>query len=277
MNNTQDDAMASKKQQGFKSPNLSFKGFLESQRNIIEGSKIGYRYVKEQVLKRKKASIIVAVVVLALIVMSIVAKAHRTAAPTSLKHSAVHQKQASATATTPHQKAHAVAAGNSVGEQLNDISIKLANIEQKLSSGKGDINISDIKTSLASLGAQVSQLADHSNQLISQEIKQSASKTQSQLGAIKKELTSMNASKTQRHKVSAADLPFAVVSIDNIQQSEIVTVNYAHHTIPLEVGQSLAGWRLMSANSANQKAEFSNKKDYAPVNLNQLNVQGQEK
>ncbi len=45
----------------------------------------------------------------------------------------------------------------------------------------------------------------------------------------------------------------------------------AHHSLPIEIGQTLAGWRLVNASSADQKAEFSDtNNDRAIINLNQI-------
>jgi hypothetical protein len=63
--------------------------------------------------------------------------------------------------------------------------------------------------------------------------------------------------------LEAKVLPFQVISIDVISQQPFVSVDYEHHVMPLGVGDSLAGWKIVSA-------------DYAAVEVELKNNQGQD-
>ncbi len=160
---------------------------------------------------------------------------------------------------------------NILSEQLTNISAKLGRVEQKISGGHAYVNLDQVRTELSTLHAEVTELAAQSNQLITKQIKSSTEQLQSQLVMIKKELALMSDKKMHHHELSASSLPFTVVSIDNIQQSEVVTINYAHRIIPLEIGDALAGWTLISASNIDQKAQFRNQNDNdVSLNLNQI-------
>jgi len=162
---------------------------------------------------------------------------------------------------------------NILSEQLTDISAKLGSVEQKISGGHAYVNLDQVRMKLSDLHAEVTSLAAQSNQLITRQIRASTDQLQSELVTIKKELALMSNKKLHHHQLSASSLPFKVVSIDNIQQSEVVTINYVHRIVPLEIGDALAGWTLISASNVDQKAQFRNQNDnYVSLNLNQISV-----
>lgn len=145
---------------------------------------------------------------------------------------------------------------NPLADQLNDISAKLAHLEQGLSGNQAYMNIGQLKQSLAALQAQVSQVSQQSNHLLSEEIERSTKSLQQQLTTIKKSLSVMTIQRAHHKQLSANALPFKVVSIDNIQQADVVSVSYAHRILPLNMGEQLAGWTLLHANDADQHAQF---------------------
>ena len=53
-------------------------------------------------------------------------------------------------------------------------------------------------------------------------------------------------------------LPFAIVSIDSIQQVPVASVTYDYKTIPLEKGDALAGWKVVSVDYSKQRLELEN-------------------
>ncbi|MBA2656846.1 MAG: hypothetical protein H0U70_07640 [Tatlockia sp.] len=59
----------------------------------------------------------------------------------------------------------------------------------------------------------------------------------------------------------ASALPFKVLSIDSIQQTSVVSVNYDFKTIPLEKNDKLAGWTVTNLDFSKQKAAFKNNKE----------------
>ena len=55
-------------------------------------------------------------------------------------------------------------------------------------------------------------------------------------------------------------LPFRVISLDSIQHVPVVSIVYHFKTIPLEKGDSLAGWRVIRLDYGKQQIEFENTK-----------------
>ena len=160
---------------------------------------------------------------------------------------------------------------NSVGIQLTDISVKLANVEHRLSSQKPVVNLDPIRTEISQLASQTKSLAEKSNEMFSQEIQDSTQELNQQLTVIKNELQKLQQEQHRIRYISANTLPFKVMHIDNIQQNNVVTVEYNHTIFPMELGDYLAGWKLISADFTNQKAEFINdKQQHTLVDINRL-------
>lgn len=86
--------------------------------------------------------------------------------------------------------------------------------------------------------------------------------TQSALGqeltSIKEVVTHLDDKKEQVKYVPIESLPFSVVSIDSIQQVPVASISYDYKTIPLEKGDSLAGWKVVRVDYGKQRIELEN-------------------
>ena len=86
-----------------------------------------------------------------------------------------------------------------------------------------------------------------------------------QMNEVKK---SVSAGIGSKQFVDSNILPFHVISIDVIAQQPYVTVDYSNHIIPLATGESLAGWKIISADYDSGGVELSNDKDqFIKINL----------
>jgi len=64
------------------------------------------------------------------------------------------------------------------------------------------------------------------------------------------------------------NLPFKVISVDVISEQPFVSIDYQNHITPMGIGDTVAGWEIVSADYDNAAAEFKNNKDqYVKVNL----------
>lgn len=164
-----------------------------------------------------------------------------------------------------------------LGKQLEDIAIKLAKIQTELAKNTGVLDLDPIKEQIKQLAAQTQELSDKSSGIISKQIQDNTEQLKIELNIIKAKLTMLQQEKQKIAYLKPADLPFTVVSLDNIQQNNVVTVNYDYQTIPINIGDYLAGWKLINADFADQKAEFINQKNqknqHVIVDLNHLDIQ----
>lgn len=155
---------------------------------------------------------------------------------------------------------------NSASEQLADISDKLANIEQQLNvpAAPTPVDLGSVKQPLAALQNKMDSLTSQTNE-IAAAIKANTGEVSKQMLKLEQELQSVGG---VHHEVDASSLPFSVQSIDNIQESNVVTVQFNHTFLPLVAGDSISGWTLIGASNTNQSAEFKNaNNDYVDIDL----------
>lgn len=159
---------------------------------------------------------------------------------------------------------------NPLQGELNDISEKLANVESDLAGNKDNyVNVNDLKSDLVTLITEINQIAKDNSQVITSEITKGDGQLDTKLDTIKKSLSAIEAQNGHHKVIDASNLPFEVISIDNIEENDVATVKYDDHTLPIELNDSIAGWTLTAANTEDQKAEFENKdQNYIDINLN---------
>lgn len=152
--------------------------------------------------------------------------------------------------------------------KLSHISLEIAAVQRKLKSGDKN-NMEQVNTTLMALSNEVKTIADSSNTIIEKAIEINTHKLQEQLGSIETQLTEIKGNKAKVDMVGADQLGFDVVDIFNMAHENIVSVRYGAHTVPLIVGESLAGWKLVHVSFNDQKAEFANEHNqHVIINLN---------
>lgn len=180
-----------------------------------------------------------------------------------------------------HQSAPPVSsemlAKNYITKHLQNISGQLVALERHLDRKDLD-NRTVIKHKLAELASQTRQLSARSEKTIEQQVSSATLPLRKQLTKINEQLFYLQ--KQQKHikYLAVHALPFKVVSIDNIQQNNVVTINYNHTVFALEVDSYLAGWKLIEADFASQKCQFVNgKQQHVAVDLNRAMVASGDK
>ncbi len=165
----------------------------------------------------------------------------------------------------------------SIQSQLNHLQAQLTEINQAMHAMQKRSQASSTESVQAQLMAAVNHAIQTDHHLLIDEMTADHRNLDHVIDTFNEALKQRLAATPASHHVSAARLPFTVVSIDNIQQADVVTVSYSRRILPLEVGELLAGWRLSSANSANMTAEFTdNHHDVATIALNQADTSQQE-
>ncbi|MCD6040304.1 MAG: hypothetical protein K0S27_1704 [Gammaproteobacteria bacterium] len=87
----------------------------------------------------------------------------------------------------------------------------------------------------------------------------------SQMNDMKKIISEDRSSK---QFLNASVLPFHVISVDVIASQPYISVEYNNHILPLAIGDSLTGWRVISADYELGMAEFENEQNqYIKVSL----------
>ena len=212
--------------------------------------------------KRKRLLVFVplVVVLLALFALAIALPRSKTKTPTLM---------------TPHavvnQSAENAVADITLPKQIENMATQLQRINATLSNNGVVTNIDSVRQTVASLSQKMTTLAAQSQQLLTAEISNATAPMQQQLIVISAQLKTLQKKDAENTVVSATHLPFTVVQIDNIQQTNVVTLNYNHQTFPIDVGDSVGGWKLAAADFAAQTARFVNRKQQiVKLALNQM-------
>lgn len=152
------------------------------------------------------------------------------------------------------------AAPTGVADQLNAITTQLQTIQTSLNSST-PANIKEIKSQLNSVVYEIKDMIAASDSNISQQIQSSSQSLQTEMDGMKGQLTNIQQLSQPGAYIDPSNLPFTVQFIDAVSGQNVVTVRYNNLLTPLSVGESLAGWTLVSADYASQYAVFQNSKD----------------
>ena len=156
--------------------------------------------------------------------------------------------------------------------QLSTISSQLDALAHQLSNNQAYVNLDKVQQSLAQLQHQLQNMTASSNAEITKQIHHSTAQLQKQLTGVKHTMERLM-QKQHHRQLAPSNLPFKVISIDTIQQANVVTVSFDHRFLPLDIGDSLSGWQLMKAKADAMTAEFKNDhQQYVTVDLRQAHA-----
>ena len=215
------------------------------------------------ILKRYKKIIIISGSILVVIIIAILIISGKN------PHNAADIKSVKTTALSSK-----TAAGDYIKQRLKDISDQLVTIRNRLDES-GATNFATINRQLASLISEMKELSSESNKMITQQIQKSTAQLKRQLVLINLELSRLQQEQKKIKYLKPAALPFQIISIDNIQQNNVVTLNYNNTTFPIGIDSYVAGWKLIRADFTEQQAEFVNKKSqHVIIDLNRVQERG---
>jgi len=130
-------------------------------------------------------------------------------------------------------------------------------------------NPEDFKESLSNISNNLSSLQKSVNQSAKSA---DVDKITAQTTVIKQNIDELKKlvaeSGNGKEYLDAKELPFKVISVDVISQQPYVSIDYQNHITPMGIGDTVAGWEIVSADYDNAVAEFKNSKDqYVKVSL----------
>lgn len=152
----------------------------------------------------------------------------------------------------PHQEP------DHISERLNDIQAQIVTLQHSIKSPAENIDLDSIQQTLNRLTTQLDELKPNDTEQLNQLVMNSQSQLTSKLEAMQTVIASLDQKQHPVKYLSPTALPFKVISIDNIQQVSVASVEYDFKTIPLEQRDALAGWTVLSINFAQQSIELEN-------------------
>ncbi|STX50938.1 Uncharacterised protein [Legionella busanensis] len=153
---------------------------------------------------------------------------------------------------------------------LNDIQSQLSSIHQELRQPHKTIDLTPLSQNFNALTTKIEQLKISGENQLSQLLTDNRNEVAQQLKDIHQVVNSLDKKENPVHYLPTSALPFKLLSIDSIQQVSVVSVTYDYKTIPLEKGDTLAGWIVTHIDFGKQCVEFENKdKKRVVVNLDE--------
>ena len=141
------------------------------------------------------------------------------------------------------------------------ISSRLNNIQSQLITLQTEIKKPVEKIDLSSINQDFK---------LNQLVLESRSELTQKLDTIHKVVNTLDKKEHPIKYLPVTALPFKVLSIDSIQQVSVASVIYDFKTVPMERGDTLAGWSVLEINFGRQHLVFENSnKDRVPVNMEQ--------
>lgn len=153
--------------------------------------------------------------------------------------------------------------------ELSDIDQQLQDLSETLQASETD------QSTLAKIMAQLADIETHLQatikksdlQQLSQQLSNMKADVDSQFDHLEKNLAGTD----NRQYIDAKALPFQVVAVDIIAQQPFVSIQYDHRIAPLNIEDSLAGWKLISADFDRQEATFVNENgQYAKLSVTSI-------
>ena len=160
---------------------------------------------------------------------------------------------------------------NAIMSQLEMLQSKLSILQDSVSKPAPEVNLSSMTHQIQQLSQQLDDVRSQNASHLDQALNQTESVLSKRLNDIQQMIRHLEEKKTSLKYLPVQSLPFSVISLDSIQHVSVATIAYDFKHVPLEKGDSLAGWRVISIDYGTQHMEFENtKKERVLVTLNQI-------
>ncbi len=157
-----------------------------------------------------------------------------------------------------------------ISSRLNDIQSQLITLQTEIKKPVEKIDLSSINQDFNKLAGLIEQLKSTDEDKLNQLVLESRSELTQKLDTIHEVVSTLDKKKHPIKYLPITTLPFKVLSIDSIQQVSVASVTYDFKTVPMERGETLAGWSVLEIDFGKQRLVFENSnKDRVLVTLEQ--------
>lgn len=157
-----------------------------------------------------------------------------------------------------------------ISSRLNDIQSQLITLQTEIKKPVEKIDLSSINQDFNKLAGLIEQLKSTDESKLNQLVLESRSELTQKLDTIHKVVNTLDKKEHPIKYLPVTALPFKILSIDSIQQVSVASVIYDFKTVPMERGDTLAGWSVLEIDFGRQHLVFENSnKDRVLVTLEQ--------
>ncbi|STX81561.1 Uncharacterised protein [Legionella busanensis] len=156
-----------------------------------------------------------------------------------------------------------VTVSDAVASRLNELQNHLTSLETAVQKPFPQLDLSVLEQKIKELSREVKDIRQFNPDALSQHLEVRLSQTESslsnQLNTLNQAVNTLKTANQSVKYLPAQVLPFVVTSIDSIQATAVATIAYDYKTVPVEKGDSLAGWKIVKVDFKHQQIEFENK------------------
>lgn len=154
-----------------------------------------------------------------------------------------------------------------ISKRLTTIQAELINLQQEAKKPYEAVDLTAINQDFNKLVGLMEQLKGKETH------KDNQPELIEKLDALQEMVKGLDKKKHPIKYLSVTALPFKVISIDSIQQVSVATIAYDYKTLPLEQGDTLASWSVLSLDFGKQTMEVENSnKERVLIKLGEANV-----
>jgi hypothetical protein len=159
-----------------------------------------------------------------------------------------------------------------LAEKMDDIQVQIGRVKEEVQKPKEKVDLSSLNQNIQSISGEIRNIKSETTKAIFKTAEQNLDLSK-KIDDVKVEVKGISSNAGEIKYIDPKQIPFEVFSIDYVQSSPVVSIRYHYQNYDLEVGEVLAGWKVVSLNYVTQEAEFENiNKEHAHLNLKDKGV-----
>ena len=156
------------------------------------------------------------------------------------------------TSDRPHSNA------KTISEELKVLQMNIESLKTTANKPFPKVDLSAVTQQIQHLSQQLNDVRTQNRSHIDEALNKTEALLVSRLDALQEFVRHLEEKKMPTNYLSPEHLPFKIFSLDSIQNIPVASVFYDFKTIPLEKGDVLAGWRIVSIDYGKQRIVFEN-------------------
>ncbi len=156
------------------------------------------------------------------------------------------------TSDRPHSNAKIIS------EELKALQMNIESLKTTANKPFPKVDLSVMTQQIQHLSQQLNDVRTQNRSHIDEALNKTEALLVSRLDALQALVRHLEEKNMPINYLSADHLPFQIFSLDSIQNIPVASVYYDFKTIPLEKGDVLAGWRIVSIDYGKQRLVFEN-------------------
>jgi hypothetical protein len=168
---------------------------------------------------------------------------------------------------------HHVNQSSTLISTLDKLQSNLLTLQEAMNKPTPHLNLNAVTQDIQQLSQQLEAVRAQNTNHLDEALHQTEISLANRLDKLQKMVRHLNTIQKPITYLPPRHLPFSVLSLDSIQHVPVASVTYDFKTLPIEKGDSLAGWRVVSMDYGTQRIEFENgKKEHVLVTHENIGV-----